>query len=68
MQIEVSYLCPHCQQLTTVFVEVDSPSDYYAEKICEFCCGELDQPTLDKIIADEVINHFVIRAELLEDR
>jgi len=66
--MNVEFLCPHCNKITDIFVEVESPSDYYPETVCEFCGRDIEDDKLDQKIMEEASEHFVGIAEYSEDR
>jgi hypothetical protein len=64
MQFE--YTCRNCHRTNEIYVEVESPSDYYFEDTCIFCLRKM--AGLDDKVFNEVVDGLVGRAEMLEDR
>lgn len=65
--VEVEWQCPSCRGITDIFVEVESPSDYYPDKTCEHCGEEIHDAALDRKIMDAVSDYFASRAEFQRD-
>lgn len=64
---EIDYPCPHCGKTTTIFIEIESFSDYYPSKTCEFCSNEINDSDLDMKIMDEVTDYLVGKAEYYKE-
>jgi hypothetical protein len=52
--LEVEWVCPFCYKETDIFVEAESPSDYYPDTFCEHCGKEIHSEKLDDKILKEV--------------
>jgi hypothetical protein len=66
MNMNFEYVCQNCTRTNEIYVEVDSPSDYYFEDNCNFCRHKL-VGLADKVY-EEVTDGFIGAAEMLEDR
>jgi hypothetical protein len=64
---DLEWDCPHCGKITSIFVECESPSDYYSDNLCEHCATDIKDSLLDLKIANEVSDYFVGRADYLRD-
>ena len=60
---EIEWTCPHCNQSTTIPVEVESPSDYIACADCDHCGKEISDPRLDQKVYAAVIDFYSGKAD-----
>jgi hypothetical protein len=64
---DIEWDCPNCGKPTTVFVEAESPSDYYSDNLCEHCSHEINDSKLELKITNEVNDYFVGKADYYKD-
>lgn len=74
MNIELPVTCPFCASETNIFIEVDSPSDYYFDSSCESCEREILKiiqngrlERIEDIVYDTVMDNYAARADYLVD-
>lgn len=64
---EVDFLCYHCGQMTSIFIEIESQSDYYSDNTCEHCNNEIKDEKLEEKIMEEVTDYLIGRADYCKD-
>ena len=61
--LDIDWLCPYCGKQTFVFVEAENSSDFYSDKMCEYCYKEINDTKLDNKIMEEASEYFVSQEE-----
>ena len=67
-EINVPYVCPHCDGETTLMVSAESPFDYHiVDECCPLCDAQVEGGNIDKLACDAVADHFAIQGGWVRD-
>jgi hypothetical protein len=68
MTVITEIKCPHCDKISDIIIEVESPSDYYPSSECEHCDGKLPvNSKYDMVVYEAVTDGYTGQADYWSD-